>query len=149
MDFAQVGVKSPLTLGRGRCQLTIHIVDLEASKVFGSARLGGRQQCRVVNGEVTVVVLEDGEGRSLNAGRGGTAHGGGEWREKNPCRLHDGNFKVLLTVEMLLCLSIIYKVTNIGFMQRGAELLVSKRPHPLLMKGLFYDLLSVNIILMG
>lgn len=57
LDFSDVGVKSPLTLGMGRCQLTIHIVDLEAGKVFGSARLGGRQQRRVVDGEVAVVVL--------------------------------------------------------------------------------------------
>lgn len=47
----------PLTLSRGCWELTIHVVDLEASQVFGCAGFGGGKQRWVVDWEVTVVVL--------------------------------------------------------------------------------------------
>lgn len=47
----------PLTLSRACWELTIHIVDLEAGKVLGCSGLGGGQQRRIMDGEVTVVVL--------------------------------------------------------------------------------------------
>lgn len=58
----------PLTLSRGCWELTIHAVDLEASEVLGSAGLGGGEQGRVMDREVTVVVLQDGQSCSLYAG---------------------------------------------------------------------------------
>lgn len=47
----------PLTLSWGCWELTIHVVDLEAGQVLGCAGLGGRKQRRVMDWEVTVVVL--------------------------------------------------------------------------------------------
>lgn len=47
----------PLTLSGACWELTIHIVDLEAGEVLGCSGLGGRQQRRIMDGEVTVVVL--------------------------------------------------------------------------------------------
>lgn len=57
----------PLTLSGGCWELTIHIVDLKASKVFGGPRLRSRKQSWVIDREVAVVVLQDGQSCSLNA----------------------------------------------------------------------------------
>lgn len=58
----------PLTLSMSCWGLTIHIVNLEAGQVLGSAGLGGGKQRRVMDWEVTVVVFYDGQSRPLNAG---------------------------------------------------------------------------------
>ena len=66
-DTTQSSKTVPLTLSRGCWELTIHVVDLEAGQVLGCAGLGGGEQRRVVDGEVAVVVLQDGQGCPLNA----------------------------------------------------------------------------------
>lgn len=63
----EVRINIPLTLSRGCWELTIHVVDLEAGQVLGSAGLRGREQRRVMDWKVAVVVLYDGESRPLNA----------------------------------------------------------------------------------
>lgn len=43
--------------------------------MFGCARLGGGQQGRVVDGEVTVILFQDGQSRPLQTGENGGERG--------------------------------------------------------------------------
>lgn len=49
--------------------LTIHVVDLQPCQVLGSAVLWGRKKCWVMDGKISVVILQDGKSCLLNAGR--------------------------------------------------------------------------------
>lgn len=54
---------------------TVNVVDLQPGQVFGSSVLGSRQECRIVDGKISVVVFQDGERRPLDAVEVGDSEG--------------------------------------------------------------------------